>query len=192
MSNTNSPRGFKPIGKVGGATYNGAVTPYRIASAYNTAIYAGDAVKLLSTGYINKAAAGDQIRGIVVGFEWTGSDGIPRKQNYWPASTATLASQDAIAYVIDDPEVEFEAVFTNSTSTPAVADIGALFDLYDAGGSASTGISGEGIDYTTLATTTKVFRFQRFVPRADNDTASAYSRGVFVAALHDYRVNTGI
>lgn len=192
MPNENTPRGFKPMRMQGGAVWNGAQTPYRLASGYGTAIYAGDVVKLVTAGTIQKAAAGEQMRGVVLGFQWVGADGVPVYSQYWPASTATLGSNPATAFVVDDPNVLFEAVFTNSTSVPAVADIGAIFDLFDAGGSAATGISGEGIDYTTLATTAKQWRFMDFVARPDNDVAAAYSRGIFAPDLHDFRVNTGI
>lgn len=193
MANENTPRGFKPVRQQGSnAAWNGALTPYRIASGYATAIYTGDVVKLVTAGVIQKASAGDQMRGVFMGAKWVGTDGVPRFSPYWPASTAVLASGYAEALVVDDPNVIFEAVFTNSTSVPAVADIGATFDLYDAGGSAATGLSGEGIDFTTLATTAKQFRFMDFVQRPDNDQAAAYSRGLFAPDLHDFRVNTGI
>ena len=193
MANTNSPKGFKPVGKVGSEAYNGGLSPLPLASGYNTAIYAGDAVTRISTGYINKAGAGDTIIGIAAGVEWVGSDGVPRKQNYWPASTATLGSQDATIYVQADPMLEVEARFTNATTVPTTALIGEVFNLVDAGGSAATGISGEGIDISaTGSTSAKTFRFVRFAPRADNDTASAYSVGVFQIALHQNNSLTGV
>jgi hypothetical protein len=192
MPNINAPRGFLPVRGAYGQPYSGATNEYPVLASYATAIYSGDAVKLLTTGLINKAAAGDQLRGIAVGFRWVGADGITRYSPYWPGATTTLGSQNATAIVIDDPNVIFETQFANSTSAPVQADMGALFDLIDAGGSTFTGLSGEGLDYTTLATTTKVFRAISFVPRGDNDTAAAYSRVLCTIALHDFRVNTGI
>lgn len=192
MANENTPRGFKPMRMQGGAVWNGSLTPYRLASAYGTAIYTGDVVKLVTAGTIQKAAAAEQMRGVVMGFQWVGADGIPVYSQYWPAGTVTLGSNPATALVVDDPDVLFEAVFTNSSSVPSIAAIGANFDLYDAGGSAATGISGEGIDFTTLTTSAAQFRFMDFVARPDNDVAAAYSRGIFAPALHDFRVNTGI
>jgi hypothetical protein len=192
MANTNAPFGFKPARNAYGAPYNGSLSTYKLNSGYGTAIYPGDAVKLLTTGYLAKAAAGDTIAGIAVGFSWVQASGQPNTQRYWPASTTTLNSADAQVQVIDDPNVIFEVQFGNSTSVPATADIGALFDLYDAGGSATNASSGEGIDYTTLATSGKGFRFVGFVPRVDNDLTSAYSRGLFAPVLHAARVQTGI
>jgi hypothetical protein len=166
---------------------------YQIPSGYSTAVYAGDVVKFLTTGYIAKAAAGDQMRGVAVGFSWIeAATGLKLVRSYLPASTVTLGAADISVQVIDDPNVLFEAVFTNSTSVPAAADRGATFNLYDAGGSTSSGLSGEGIDYTSLLTTVQQFRFMDFVQRADNDTTSAYSRGLFMPLNHDFRLTSGI
>lgn len=190
MANVNAPRGFKPMRNSDGRAYDGPLGQYILASAYATSIYQGDAVKLVS-GYINKAAATDQIRGIVAGFSWTGLNGVPVFSPYWAASVATFASGDVSVLVYDDPNTQFEAVFTNSTSVPAKGDAGKYFKQFDAGGSTSTGLSGEGIDYSTGNTSSSglVWRFIDFVKRPDNDTASAYSRGVFVPVLHDMRAN---
>lgn len=192
MANENTPRGFKPLRMVTGSPYSGATNPYKIANAYATNIFAGDPVKLITTGLIQKAGAAEQIRGIFVGCQWVGTDGVTRFSPYWPASTATLGSLGGTAFVVDDPDVLFEAVFTNSASVPAQADVGATFAGYDATGSTATGISGFGVDYTTLNTSAQVWRFCGFVERPDNDQAAAYSRGLFAPALHDLRVNTGI
>lgn len=192
MSNVNAPRGFKPARYVDGRPFNGAVSAYRLPSAYASNLFVGDVVKLLSTGYLAKAAAGDQFRGVVVGINWVQANGVPGTQRYWPANTVTNNGADAEVLVADDPGLVFEAVFTNSASVPAVADIGATFNLFDAGGSPASGLSGEGIDYTTGSSGAAQFRFLSFVKRGDNDVASANSRGLFAPALHDFRVNTGI
>lgn len=192
MPNENTPRGFKPARMVSGAPFSGSMNPYRLASGYGTSIFTGDMVKLVTAGVVEKAAVTDQFRGIVMGFQWVGTDGVTRYSPYWPAGTVTQGANPATALVVDDPDVLFEAVFTNSASVPTIAAIGATFDAHDAGGSTATGISGLGVDFSTLATTAKPWRFVDFVARPDNDTAAAYSRGLFAPALHDYRVNTGI
>lgn len=192
MANENTPRGFKPVRMVSGAPYNGSLNSYKIANAYAANVFAGDPVKLLTTGYINVAGVTDQIRGIFAGVKWVGTDGVSRFSPYWPTGTATLGSLGAEALVIDDPDVLFEAQFTNSASAATQAAVGAMFDGYDAGGSTATGISGFGVDFTTLATTAKPWRFIGFVERPDNDQASAYARILVAPALHDFRVNTGI
>jgi hypothetical protein len=191
-NNPNTPQGFKPSSYQGGAPFTGGTRAYKIASGYAANIFAGDAVKLLTSGYINVAAAAQAIRGIAAGFSWVGADGVPVFKNYWPSGTVTMAAQDATIYVIDDPNVIFEAVFTNSTSVPATADIGALFDLYAGTGSTGSGVSGFGVDYASLNTTLKQFRYLGPVTRPDNDLTGAYQRGYFVAVNHDLRLQTGI
>lgn len=192
MPNENTPRGFKPVRMVTGAPFSGSQNPYRIANVYGTAIFQGDPVKLVTAGVIEKAAVADQIRGVFVGCQWVGADGVTRYSPYWPQGQATLGALGGTAFVVDDPDVLFEAVFTNSTSAPAQADIGATFDGFDAGGSVATGLSGFGVNYASLATSAKPWRFIDFVQRPDNDIGFAYVRGLFAPALHDFRVNTGI
>lgn len=193
MANVNAPTGFKPLCKNDGSAYTGALTSYQIANAYNTNIFLGDAVKFLTTGVIAVAAAGDQIRGIFMGCEYLDSTGKLIKSPYWPASTALFgsSSKNAWAKVIDDPNMLFECQMNAAPN--GQTDCGALFDLTaSVAGSTGSGLSGQQIDVSTLATSTKVFRLIRFLERADNDTASIYCRGVYAPALHDFRVNTGI
>jgi hypothetical protein len=192
MPNLDTPRGFKPTRMVTGQPYSGAMTPYKIASGYATAIYSGDMVKLVTAGTIEKAAVTEQIRGVAHGFKWVQADGVVRISPYWPAGTVTLGAQPAEAYIVDDPEVVFEASFTGAATVPTIALIGSTFDAVDAGGSAASGLSGQGIGIGTTAATAKPWRFFEFVERPDNDQAAAYARGLFVPALHDLRVNTGI
>lgn len=195
MPNLNTPRGFLPVGTLDGSPLSGALRAYRIASGYSTNIFQGDVVKFLTTGFINKSAAGDLSRGIFAGVTWINAQGIPQYSNYWPASTTTLGSQAATALVYDSPYLLMEAQFTNSTANPTVAALGALFDFIDNTGSTQTGLSGEGLDWTTLATSAKAFRVIDFVPRGDNDVASsssAYARVLCTWAAHDFSVATTV
>lgn len=192
MSNVNAPRGFKPLKYVDNRPFNGGITSYILPTAYATAVYAGDVVKFLGTGYLAKAAAGDQMRGVVAGFRWTNAFGVPVVANYLPVSTATLNGTDIVVEVYDDPGLVFEAVFTNSSIVIPNSDKGMTFNLFDAGGIPNSGLSGEGIDVTTGSVGALQFRFLDFVARVDNDPLSANPRGLFVPALHDFRVNTGI
>lgn len=191
-NNPNTPMGFKPSSYVGSAQYNGGTRAYKVASGYASNIFSGDVVKLLTTGYINVCAAAQAMRGIAVGFVWTATDGALKNSPYWPSGTVTLGGQDATCFVIDDPGVIVEAQFTNSTSVPATADIGALFDLFAGTGNTATGLSTMGVDYTTLATSLKQWRYLGPVARPDNDTTGAYQRGYFLAVNHDFRLQAGI
>jgi hypothetical protein len=197
MPNVNVPTGFKNVKLQSNEPYNGgiaSVPSYRIASGYGTSIFAGDVVKMLATGYINLAAPTDQMRGVAIGFKWVDPTGLPKVSSFWPAGTVTKNGADAEIMLYDDPNIIYEGTFGNSSSVPTAADIGNTFASFTsaAGGNQASGLSGMGVDYSTVNTTAQHWRFVGFVPRPDNDTASAYSRGWFTPALHDFRVNTGI
>jgi hypothetical protein len=194
MTNVVAPRGFQPRKYSDARPFNGGLTGYHIASAYGSNIFVGDPVTLVS-GKINVASVTAQIRGIAAEFTGTLSStpaGNPFMA-YWAASSALLGGVDGYVGVIDDPDVLFEAQFLNSTTVPAVADIGSYFNGYNAGGSTASGLSGFGIDYSTKSSSSSgmVWRFVDFVVRPNNDTTSAYSRGLFMPILHDMRVNAG-
>lgn len=192
MANLNQPRGFKPVRASDNSPFSGGFNTYRVPSGFATALYAGDVVKLLTTGYLDKALAGQQFRGVAGGFRWTGIDGVPRFASYLPAGTATLSAQDILVEVYDDPNTLFEAQFCNSTTTATLASSGKLYNLIDTGGNAAAQLSGEGIDFTTSSTSSGQFRALRPVPRADNDLTAAYQRWEFVPVMHDLRVQTGV
>ena len=50
------PYGLKPVNKLGGTPFAGATRHFAIASGYNTNIFNGDVVKLLSDGTIARDA----------------------------------------------------------------------------------------------------------------------------------------
>lgn len=163
MANTNAPYGFRPLRHRMG----GIIRPskYRIASASGTAIYSGDPVKLLNTGYIDLAAAGNRILGIFAGCNYVQSNGSIVFTPYWPASTATLGSADVEALIYDDPNIIYQV---QSGGTPAVADLGTLADHVAGTGSAVTGQSGAYLS-GTIGTGTAGFRILDFVNKPDNE-----------------------
>ena len=196
MPNVNAPFGFRPAKMVGGAPWNGATTSYRLNSGYGSNIFTGDVVKLLTTGYLAVAAATEQMRGVAMGFKWTGTDWIPRIMPYWPSGSVTQGAADVEVLVVDDPNVIFEAQFGGATTDFSVALLGAIFELgAGTGGNTATGQSRQILDITTLKTTAGQFRLLEAVARPDNDLRtgqSAYARVLVQPSLHDFRVNTGI
>src|SRR5574337_103027 len=180
MANADAPRGFQLRRHGKSAVFNGSDNGYAIASGYGTAIYNGDRVKLVS-GKIQKAGVTEAAIGVFIGVKYTPAVGDPVNSPIWPASAATLGGVDAEALINDDLEQVFVAQFTNSTSVPAQADVGSYFNAYDAGGQAMWGISGQGVDYSTKTGTAAsgVLQFVGFENAPDNDTSSAYSRGLF-------------
>jgi hypothetical protein len=197
MPNIAAPRGFLPVGNLAGRPVSGAARAYRITAGYTTSMYAGDMVVFTGSGVIaaatySSSSSTSQFRGVFAGAQWIGADGVPVNKPYWPASTATLGSGYATAFVYDDPDMVFEAQYTNGTTAAAVTDIGSSFATYDNGGSTFTGLSGQGLDYATLNSTLQPWRLIDFVQRADNDQAAAYVRALVVPLKHDFRTQTAI
>ena len=192
MANTDAPRGAVPIKHLDGSPYNGALGKYLIASAYNTTIYFGDFAKMTATGYVELAAAGNTILGVLPGVSYRNSSGEVVFSKYWPASTATFNSEDAEALVIDAPDVIFEMQQDSDTNTPAQADIGTNADFISTHtGSTVTGLSKEEVDTSTCTTATANLRVLRFVPRPDNEVGN-YAKVEVLINEHFYKTTTGI
>ena len=109
MSTTAAPYGFRPVGLLGGGDWSSSIRHIKIASAYGTAIFYGDAVKLVAAGTIEKDAGTATMTpcGIFVGCRYT--DPTTNQPTYAQQWTASVAASDAMAYVIDDPNVVFQA-----------------------------------------------------------------------------------
>jgi len=181
MANTNAPFGFRQIKGTGSAPTYEQNTRY-IASNNSTAIFFGDAVIPLTTGYIAQATASTvRVEGIFAGCKYVS---VSQKRtvwsNYWPGSDA---NGDVEAYIIDDPNAQFEVQSSDSaaTSPVAFANIGEYINLAVGSGNTATGISGMTVNVATLATTvTLPFRVVGLIqnpPGANGtDIASEYNR----------------
>ena len=149
MAATASPYGLRPVNVLGGQPNSGAIRKYKIASTYGTAIFQGDLVSLLVGGTIEKntgTTAATPV-GVFMGVEYTSSDmGFIHKNN-WVASTVAT---DAMAYVVDDPDMLFEIQADDTLGQNA---IGSNFALVQDPGDASTGVSGVSLDASSIAAT---------------------------------------
>jgi hypothetical protein len=181
MANTNAPFGFRQYSGTGSApTYEQNVR--YIASSNTTAIYFGDAVIPLTTGYIGQATASTvRVEGIFAGCKYVStSQKRTVWSNYWPGSDAT---GDVEAYIIDDPNAKFLVQSSDSGGTAAVtfANVGEYINLAVGTGNTATGISGMTVNVATLNTTvTLPFRIVGLVtspPGAEGtDTATEYNQ----------------
>jgi len=181
MANTNSPFGFRQYSGTGSApTYEQNVR--YIKSDNTTAIFFGDAVIPLTTGYIGQATASTvRVEGIFAGCKYVStSQKRTVWSNYWPGSDA---NGDVEAYIIDDPNAKFLVQSSDSGGTAAVtfANIGEYINLAVGTGNTATGISGMTVNVATLATTvTLPFRIVGLVtspPGAEGtDTATEYNQ----------------
>ncbi len=196
MANTFAPFGFSQNRGNGSApTYEQRVR--KIASDNATAIFAGDPVTTLSTGYIAQSSPGTtQIAGIFVGCKYL-STALQRTvwSPFWPGSGAT---GDVQAYIVNDPNAQFVAQVGGSSSTGIVfADIGANVNFAVGTGSTVTGISGAYVNQTTVNTTaTLPFRIVGLIENPPGgpgtDSTSAYNWVLVAFNNVDTKSLTGI
>lgn len=171
MANTFSPFGFRPIMRRDGAAWAGNQTLRRIVSTSTSAIYYGDLVSVLSTGYVTNGTVGGSSHlalGIFVGCRYVPTAfGYMRWSNYWPGGGNITAAGDIDCYVIDDREVVLE-VQSTGTAGITIADVGINCDFVSSAGSQVTGQSLQSINANSIATTS-TFPFRVWaVPSAAN------------------------
>ena len=150
------PYGLQPINLIGGQVFAGSTRQLKIASGYAANIFNGDVVKLVSTGVIEKDTGTTTATpvGVFVGCQFTNpSTKQIQFQQYWP--TGTVAA-DAVAFVVDDPDVLFKVATVSSGTTVAFyaqTVIGTNVSLVQNAGSTTTGDSAVAIDGSSAATT---------------------------------------
>lgn len=176
MANADAARGFWPIRHLTGGTIR--ASEHTIASAYNTNIFKGDAVKLVAAGGIEAAAAGNRILGIFAGVSYTDANGNTVFSQYWPADTVATNIK---ATVYDDPNIVFGVQSAGST---VAADIGNLGDHVAGAGSTTTGNSGHELNGTT-STAAAGFRVLGIIDAPDNEAGTNVNLEVQVFE-HEY------
>jgi len=173
-----SPYGFKPINRIDGLPYAGAIQQLPITAG--TAIFAGDTVKVVAGGTVSLSGATTTgtIVGVFVGCSYTNSSGQPVQAQYYPGSGVT----NPIAYVVVDPSAAFKVAVTTTGNTSVVTGANATIigtnvaqTAYTAGSTAS----GDSVSAIVLPAnaagnaTTLPFRVVAVVP----DTAYANATG---------------
>ncbi len=150
--------GFKPVNRLDGLPYAGAIRQIPIAPSYATAILNGDTVKVDTNGYIVAASTttSGNIVGVLVGCSYINSMSQPTYSQAYPASTSTTTNM-AMAFVVDDPSAVFRVCATVAGSTTPTAYtralVGSNVALVANVGSTTTGDSYYGIDGSSAATT---------------------------------------
>ena len=169
--------GFKPINRLDGLPYAGAIRQIPIAPAYATAILNGDTVAVNTSGYLVAANTTDSgaIVGVLVGCSYVNSSGQPVQGQYYPAAQSTTTAM-SFGYVVDDPSAVFKVCATVAGSTTPTAYsraiVGSNVALVANVGSTTTGDSYYGIDGSSANTTnTLPVRVVDVVP--DTATGSA-------------------
>ena len=194
--------GFKPVNRLDGLPYAGAIRQIPVAPAYATAILNGDTVAINTSGYIianSTTNSGDSV-GVLVGCQYVNSSGQTVQGQYYPAAASTTTAM-AFAYVVDDPNAVFKVVATNGqTTVPNAftrAIVGANVAISVATGSTVTGDTYYGIDGTSAATTnTLPVRVIDVVPDTATGPAgvstTTYYEFLVKFNLHQYTDTTGI
>ena len=201
MATTATPYGFKPLNHVGGTPYAGAVRHIKIASGFGTNIFNGSIVNIVAAGTIEVVtdigSNADQfpagVIGVFVGCTYTDPTSKNKTfSNHWP--TGTVAS-DAMAYVVDDPQVLFQV---QADATVAQTALGANAPLAavqsTSTGDTTTGVSTTALDADEVTTATVAFRIVDFVESPDSTVGDAFTDLIvkFNAGQHSYENSTGI
>lgn len=195
MANSNFVFGLRPVGSL---ISTGLMKPrrYFVPASDATAIFVGDAVKSAgsadaSTGLptVAQAAAGDTIRGVVVGVDQV--DGVAIASTvlsrvHRPASTAMYL------IVCDDPNAIFEVQEDAVGGTIALVDAGENADIVVGSGNATTGLSGMQLDSSTHTTGSAQLRILGWVQRPDNEVAVANAKLLVTINEHELKGTAGV
>ena len=188
------PYGLVPVKQLNQTPYNGAVRHYKIASGYAANIFNGDAVKLVTGGTVERDAADAAMTpiGVFVGCQYTDATMGFITRNYWP--TGTVAA-DAVALVVDDPDMLFKVAIVSATTTIgdlAITDIGANIAMVDNAGSTATGRSKIAGSDTSATTNTLPLRIVELVEETRNASGGYTEALVKWNAGHMLTNTTGI
>ncbi len=188
MANLDAPFGLRPART---SISSQQQNRYRIAANYNTAIFQGDLVAMVTGGGIERVAAGGSgfILGVFNGCEFTDpTTGKPTFSNHYPASTN---ASDIVATVYTDPYIVYEAQH-DGTGTAAMNHGG--FDFVGVSGSTLSGQSTSEIDTSTVTTSgnLKQIGISKDPENSDTSSANANAYVVFNTGEHIFKLTTGV
>lgn len=189
------PYGLVPVQRVSGGTFTGPTRHYKIASGYATAIFNGDAVKLVAGGTVERDtfdAAMTPI-GVFLGCSYT--DPNTKQKLFSQSYPASTVADDIEAYVMDATDVLFKVAVVSSGTTIgdlAQTDIGANVAGVDNTGDSTTGNSKCAISDTSAATATLPFRIVGLVEETKNATGGYTEAYVKWNAGHQFDNTTGV
>lgn len=191
-----APYGLKPVNLVGGQVFAGATRLIPIASGYDTNIFAGDLVKLVSSGTLEKDAGTTTATPVGVFLGCTYTDPVLKYQvfsQYYPADTV---ASDIKAYVADDPASLFQvAVVSSGTTIGSIARtaVGNNSSLVQNAGSTTSGNSKVAISATTATTNTLPIRIIDVVEETATGSDAFVEAIVKInAGMHQYENATGV
>jgi hypothetical protein len=199
MANADIARGGVPVRHRNGAPYNGAANVYYVPSTYDTALYVGDPVLVVTdasdangvpTVALATAGGGTYITGFITSLAFHGDPAIPVLRD---SGRYHAASTEGYVLVADDPDLLFEIQEDGVGGAMGAGAAGRNVDLVSGTGSTVTGWSGWELDSNTLATSNTVqMRIIAAVERADNDATLTNAKWLCAVNLHSQRNLTGI
>ena len=192
MANINAVFGFRPVKKVGAGYNASAQNEYVIGNNESSAIYQGDPVIMNANGAISVGStAGAELIGVFNGCFYTDpTTQKPTYSNYYPGS---IAADDIVANVIDDPNALFEVKVDDTNGGQAQVGSNANIATY-AAGSTKTGVSGVALDGGSFATSSAAnFRVVSLSTDPDNSDYTAANASIIVKInKHSLTDTTGV
>lgn len=192
MAAVAAPYGARPIGTLSASgSFTGKIRHIGIAASYGTLISYGDFVKLVTAGVVEKDTGTATLTpvGIFLGCSYTDSTtGQLTFTRFWSASNAAT---DAVAYVLDDPDVLFQM---QGDATLAVTARGANAAIVVTAGSTTFGMSKSAFDSSTInSTATLPLRLIDFVDGPDSSIGDAFTDVICKFNVgHQYLNTTGL
>jgi hypothetical protein len=190
------PYGLVPVKLLSGTPFVGGVyRSMKIASGYNTSIFFGDAVKLVTGGTVERDTFDAAMTpvGVFMGCRYTDPNlGYELYSQSYPANTV---ADDIIAYVADATDLLFKVAVVSSGTTIgdlAQTDIGANVAGVDNTGDSTSGNSRCAISDTTATTNTLPFRVVGLVEETKNSSGGYTEAYVKWNAGHQYDNTTGV
>jgi len=200
MASVASPYGLRPIKRVDGMPYAGAITEFLIDPAGEaTNIFYGQVVIVGADGYLaistatgadittnNLGGNGVGAIGVFVGCEYVNAQGQVIHSQYYPSGTTGVVK----AKVVVDPNVVFQAQLDGS-GAQTVLGTNTLFAAVQSTstGSTTTGVSTSALD-ATVQTTAAAFRIVGFASTPGDAFTDVYVK--FNPSAHSYANNVGL
>lgn len=148
MANVDFPHGFHP------AFGEWPTVRFAVGATTSTILTKGDMVTMPASGKVQKSAAGDAIWGCVA--QVLNSSASP------VLSLAAASGGYADCWV--DPGIIYSCQDDGDSATLAQTDVGANFDLVDASGDATIGLSKQELDSSSATTGSAQFKLVEIAP----------------------------
>lgn len=179
MSNANAPSGGKILNSLTSAKFMRSIHEYVIPVSDVTDYFVNDFVRTDNTSENGvpicvKAAAGDSLRGLIVGFK-----ADPDFDNV----TARFSGERRAVFVCDDPFVLFEIQANGIVSD---SDIGKFADFAVGSGQSGIGLSDTQLDTATISSSTGPLKIIR---RLDNPVNEMGNNVKLICIIYDHELN---